>query len=147
MNTALCDMPANVTARIATGQIVGFNPDGIVRVAGLGMTGEIACNMIENADSAQIELRIGDAVLVVLPMGRDSNACILGRIGKYCHPRASKQRSRDHVAVEAKECLSLKCGEATMSLHKDGKVVIVGRDVLVRAKRAARVKGGSVAIN
>lgn len=49
--------------------------------------------------------------------------------------------------LEAKGELTLRCGRATITLRDDGKVVIQGVDVLSRASRTNKIKGGSVQIN
>jgi hypothetical protein len=43
--------------------------------------------------------------------------------------------------------LSLKCGDASIDLRADGKVMIRGEDVLVRAKGTKRIRAGTVSIN
>lgn len=73
---------------------------------------------------------------------------VLGRVGKYnSAPQSSEADTRDHVVIEANETLRLKCGESSVDLRKDGKLMIRGKDVLTRAKRTNRIKGGSVGIN
>jgi hypothetical protein len=61
------------------------------------------------------------------------------------HPPQPEEQH--HVVIEATEMLTLKCGESSVALRKDGKTMILGNDVLSRAKRTNRIKGGSVAIN
>jgi hypothetical protein len=49
--------------------------------------------------------------------------------------------------LEAGSELILKCGQATLKLTRDGRIVIRGADVLTRASGSHRIKGGSVQIN
>lgn len=49
--------------------------------------------------------------------------------------------------ITAKEELVLRCGDSSILLRKDGKIVIKGRDILSRARRNNKVKGGSVQLN
>ena len=51
------------------------------------------------------------------------------------------------VVLEGKEEVVLKCGEATLTLRANGKVVIRGAYVETRATGTNRIKGGSVQIN
>jgi len=51
------------------------------------------------------------------------------------------------VVLEGKEEVVLKCGEATLTLRANGKVVIRGAYVETRARGTNRIKGGSVQIN
>jgi hypothetical protein len=51
------------------------------------------------------------------------------------------------IVIEAGEELTLQCGEASIRITRDGKVMIRGEHILSRAKGTQRIKGGSVAIN
>jgi hypothetical protein len=104
----------------------------------------IRCDFLETGRNATPELKTGDLVLVMQPAGLGQNGCVLGRIGRYHPPQPEEQH---HVVIEATEMLTLKCGESSVALRKDGKTMILGNDVLSRAKRTNRIKGGSVAIN
>ena len=91
----------------------------------------------------------GDLVLVLRPTDPAQNGCVLGRIGRY-RPQPAEPASStppDHVVIEAGEMLTIKCGDSSLDLRKDGKLMIRGNDVLTRAKRTQRIKGGTVAIN
>lgn len=51
------------------------------------------------------------------------------------------------LIVSAKEQLVLRCGEASITLTKAGKVLIKGNYVLTRSTGMNRIKGGAVQIN
>jgi len=51
------------------------------------------------------------------------------------------------VELVANEELTLRCGDACISLMKDGRVVVRGVQVETRAKGANRIRGGTVEIN
>ncbi len=51
------------------------------------------------------------------------------------------------VVLTGEEEIELRCGEASISLKKNGKLVIRGAYVETRAKGTNRIKGGSVQIN
>lgn len=51
------------------------------------------------------------------------------------------------VAITAEKELLLRCGESSILLREDGKIVIKGKDILSRARRTNKVKGGSVQLN
>lgn len=51
------------------------------------------------------------------------------------------------IAFTAKEQITLKCGKASITLTKAGKVMVKGAYVLNRSSGAMRIKGGSVQIN
>lgn len=49
--------------------------------------------------------------------------------------------------IEAKEELVLRCGEASITLSKNGKIAIRGKYILNRATGVNRILGGSVQVN
>ena len=53
----------------------------------------------------------------------------------------------ERMIVTAKEQLVLRCGKASITLTKAGKVLIKGSYVLSRSSGVNRIKGGSVQLN
>lgn len=53
----------------------------------------------------------------------------------------------ERLIVSAKQQVVLRCGEASITLTKAGKVLIKGTYVLTRSSGVNRIKGGSVQIN
>jgi hypothetical protein len=51
------------------------------------------------------------------------------------------------VVVEAHDEIVLRCGEASVTLRRNGRVVVRGTYVETRSKGVNRIKGGSVQIN
>lgn len=51
------------------------------------------------------------------------------------------------VELEGQDEIVLRCGEASITLRRNGRVVIRGAQVETRAKGLNRIKGGTVAIN
>jgi len=51
------------------------------------------------------------------------------------------------IVVEGQEEVVLKCGEASITLKRDGKLILRGAYVETHAKGVNRIKGGSVKIN
>jgi hypothetical protein len=52
-----------------------------------------------------------------------------------------------NAILEAKDEVLLRCGESSLSMRKDGKIVLKGRTITSRASRTNKIRGGSVAIN
>jgi hypothetical protein len=100
-----------------------------------------SCDWLESSATAGIKLEPGDRLLVV-PPSNGENGVVLGRIGRYHEPKPEP-----NVIIEASETLTLKCGEASVDLRNDGKVMVRGEDVLLRAKGTQRIRAGTVAIN
>jgi hypothetical protein len=53
----------------------------------------------------------------------------------------------ERVVLEAEREVVIRCGEASISLTREGRVRIRGTDVLTRASGSNRIKGGSIRIN
>ena len=53
----------------------------------------------------------------------------------------------DELTLEAASQLSLKCGEGSITIRNDGKILIKGKNLVSLALETNRIKGGSVAIN
>jgi hypothetical protein len=53
----------------------------------------------------------------------------------------------ERLVLEAKQQIELRCGESSITLRKDGKILIKGADLVSRASRSNRIKGASVEIN
>jgi hypothetical protein len=51
------------------------------------------------------------------------------------------------ITIEADEEIVLKCGQGSILIRKDGKIVIKGTDLLSRSSGAQRIKGARVNIN
>lgn len=102
---------------------------------------EFHCDWLENANNANIDLEPGDRLLCIPPSGQEPGV-VLGRIGKYRKPQTEA-----HVTIEAGESLTLKCGEAAVELRNDGRAMVKGEDVLLRAKGTQRIRAANVAIN
>jgi hypothetical protein len=78
--------------------------------------------------------------LLVQPLPSPAVPVVMGRIGPYV-------AAPDHLCVNAAGHLRLQCGESSIDLRADGKVMIRGDDVLVRAKGTKRIRAGTVSIN
>ena len=51
------------------------------------------------------------------------------------------------IRLEAEREILLQCGRSSLLLRADGKIVVKGMEIVSRAKRANKVKGGTVRIN
>lgn len=52
-----------------------------------------------------------------------------------------------HIEITGKDEIVLKCGDASITLRRNGRVVINGTYIETRSKGTNRIKGGSVQIN
>jgi hypothetical protein len=114
--------------------------DGSLRV--LNNNGDAyLCDMLDNG-GGPLALHPGD-LLLALPPDNTGRGVVLGRVGPW---RAPQPQAR--LTLEATEVLTLKCGEVSIDLRAaDGKLMLRGEDLLLRAKGSQRLRAGSVAIN
>ncbi len=132
--------PAWPATGLLAGRLQRVDDDGqlVVELPGLG-TQRVA--WLESADNRELCLRPGDQLLVAASQG-DAPAVALGRIGRYTPPAPN-----DHVVIEATELLTLKCGDSSIDLRVDGKLMVRGDDVLLHARSTQTIRAGTVSIN
>jgi hypothetical protein len=102
---------------------------------------EFYCDWLENNSNANISLEPGDRLLCI-PATKQESGVVLGRIGSYRKPQP-----QEHLTIEASESLTLKCGESSVELRSDGRTMLKGEDILLRAKGTQRIRAATVAIN
>lgn len=61
-------------------------------------------------------------------------------------PEVARVRGK-HVVIEGKEEIVLRCGSATLTLDRNGRIGIRGAEILNEASGVNRVEGGSVELN
>jgi hypothetical protein len=66
---------------------------------------------------------------------------------QFVAPERSANLDGKRLVFEAEEEVQIKCGEASINLYKDGRVVIRGRNLISRASAVNRILGGSVQVN
>lgn len=90
------------------------------------------------------EIHAGDEVLVVQP--EEGDPVILGVVAA-ADPAPAADDLPEEIVLEATERLVLRVGEGRIEMRGDGRVLIRGTDLVSRADRSNRIRGGSVAIN
>jgi hypothetical protein len=101
------------------------------------------------ARTAILSANAGDTVLLVFDGGDPTRPIIVGVVRdrfEKSHPQRLKLAAKE-ILVEGTEEVSLRCGESSLILRKDGKAVLKGREVLSRASRTNRIKGATVQLN
>jgi hypothetical protein len=91
----------------------------------------------------------GDRVLCWADPDDRERGVMLGRIGPPATPAPAAPASTvpDTLVLEAKQTLTLRVGEGSITIREDGKILIKGRDLVSHAQRTNRIRGGAVAIN
>jgi len=130
------------------GNVLAIHSDGSILVGCEDeRPGGLPCHILQTSAGPGLCLAVGDRVLVWLPEDEGERGVVLGRIGPSQAPAVQEQETPEELVIEAKESLTFKCGEGSITLRKDGKILIKGKDLVSRAQRMNRIKGGAVAIN
>ena len=141
--------PIDVFADSLTGwlrmQVVGFAEDGSCLVSSSPSREPVACDLLQTSDLTVLRLAEGDEVMVWLPPTPGQRGVVMGRVGPSTATNAGG--CPDHLVFGANKSLTLQCGEGSITLRGDGKVLIKGKELVSRADGINRVKGAAVAIN
>lgn len=105
---------------------------------------QLRCDWLESGANQGVRLLPGDRLLVARA-GEGDVGVVLGRIARYRDPALAVPAP--HLRFEATESVTLSCGAASIDLRADGKVMVRGEDVLLRAKGTQRIRAGTVSIN
>ncbi len=96
--------------------------------------------------SRAMVVRTGDTparwVLVGLVRERLSTQAVTARPGQL-----EVAMDGETLRLTAERDIVLKCGEASLTLRKDGKIVLSGTNVLTASRGPNRIKGASIALN
>lgn len=97
---------------------------------------------------------VGKEIALLFEGGNPLQPLIIGKI----HHADTAQLAQDaeqpsaavdgeHIVLSAKQTITLKCGKASITLTKAGKIILRGSYLLSRSSGVNRIKGGSVQIN
>jgi Domain of unknown function (DUF6484) len=138
---------------VVTGTLIGFKDEGqtpLVLYAGQPGTAAVAAATVLDLHGAHV----GRSVVLMFENGDPCRPIIMGmlrtaRAWPLPDQPATVEVDVDgaRMVVTAKEQLVLRCGKASITLTKAGKVLIDGAYVSNRSSGVMRVKGGSVQIN
>lgn len=153
-------------ATIVVGCLDAASVPGDLRVRYPGGRGSVAARTTVplSADAIERAIEGGQGALLVFENGDPQLPIVLGLIQPpgesplralldSAHAKAPVAAPREarldgeRVVLEAAREVVLKCGEASLTLRRDGKVLIRGAYVETHSKGVNRIKGGSVKIN
>ena len=110
-----------------------------------------------DAETVAAAAQRGQEVLLVFESERSDRPIIVGLLQD---PNGGAEARQDpgadklealadgrRVVVEGQDEIVLRCGEASITLRRNGRVVVRGTYVETRAKGVNRIKGGTVQIN
>ena len=138
---------------VVVGQIVGFQDNGatpLVIYPQQPGTAAIAARAIVDLHGEQI----GQDIVLMFEGGDPKRPIVMGYVRGEKNWRLPERPGQVEVdadgqrlVVNAKEQIVLRCGKASITLTKAGKVLVQGTYVLSRSSGVNRIKGGSVQLN
>jgi len=153
----LLDRPAVVSpgalGSVVLGELLGLKDHGrrpLVAYPGQSGTAAMAARSVVDLHASHV----GRQVLLVFEDGNPSRPIILGTLrpdeGAPFETRPGQMEidsDGERLIVSAKEQLVLRCGQASITLTKNGEVLLRGTYLSTHASGVNRIKGGSVQIN
>lgn len=156
MTTKQRQKPAATVGKKIDGVVIGLflsiNEAGEPLVAFPG-------NPLETAITARSTTKldsedVGKEIALLFESGNPLQPLIIGKIhhaGADHQNQDAEQTSAEldgeNIVLSAKQSITLKCGKASITLTKAGKIILRGAYLLSRSSGVNRIKGGSVQIN
>jgi hypothetical protein len=135
---------------VTIGTVVGFADDGatpLVTYPGQPTAAALRARATVDLHAAHIGC---DAVLM-FDAGEPSKPIVLGCLrdatGVAPEVRAHLEADGERLVLSAKDQIVLRCGKASITLTREGKVIVQGAYVSNRSTGVLRIKGGAVHIN
>lgn len=133
---------------IVIGTLVEVDANGAVRVDFRGNpgAGPLRCRSAARVTPDDA----GREVALLFESGDPQRPLLMGLIQEVAAdatPGLRVQADGERVVLEAEREIVLRCGQASVTLTREGKVRIRGTDLLSRSSGGNRIKGGSVQIN
>lgn len=141
----LVDIPqsaASPTSSSSTATLVGFDAAGspLLESGGRTLTGR-TCVLMQKHD-------VGRKVVFVCEDDDLEHPIVIGVI-KTPADMLAVEVSADgkSASIQATDSITLTCGEASITLKRNGEVLIRGKHVVTHAAGVNRIRGGSVQLN
>lgn len=98
-----------------------------------------------------LEAGIGHHVVLLFENGDPARPLIVAWVEEPVSEAVGAPRNLrvdgDRFVIEASRIIELRCGEASLTLTADGKIMLKGRNLLAHAKQLNRIRGAAVRIN
>jgi Domain of unknown function (DUF6484) len=134
---------------VVIGVLLGFVDESRPLVAFPGNPGEAAIEA--KTIGAVSATDIGHEVALLFEDGDLARPLVIGRIKKagaaVGAPAVAAEVDGESLVLDAKNEIVLRCGKASITLTRAGKVIIRGEFVLSHSSGVNRIRGGSVQIN
>jgi len=152
--------PSGHWSGAVVGSVVAFER-GRVKVTFAGAHRPVAARLLVGIDDASLRRAAEERseALLVFEDGDSTRPILVGLLRSAAPlvdallagplPEAAKVAHVDgqRVAIEGKEEVVLSCGKASLTLRRDGKVVLRGVNVISQADQVHKIRGGKVQLN
>lgn len=137
------ELVAGASAGLQQATILRIDGDGAIVVQGSAPGAEeVICELLHTGGPALV-LAPRDQVIVWQADPAAPRGVVLGRVGiSHAAPELP-----DEVLLEAGRSLTIRCGDGSITMREDGRILVKGKDLVSDADRVNRIRGGSVAIN
>lgn len=140
-------------AGVVTGELIALDEDGVTPLVRYdGQPGSAALRARTTVDLHGAH--IGAGVLLLFERNDAARPIVIGVLrGRAGWPLPAPpaqvvvEADGERLVVTAREQLVLRCGKASVTLTKAGKVLIEGTYLLSRSSGVNKIKGGSVQLN
>jgi hypothetical protein len=146
------EAPSQAPAGVVIGELLALEEGAIALVRYAGQPGTCALRAASTVDLHGAH--IGASVVLAFERADPLRPVVLGIVrGSAAWPLAEPpgqvqvDADGQRLVVNAREQLVLRCGKASITLTKAGKVLIEGSYLLSRSSGVNRIKGGSVQLN
>ena len=145
------DEPARITGN-RVGRLVGWADDGAPLVEFDGSAGGVAARALANLrrSLARGSGSPGLELLLAFDRERADRPIVVGILGEgtqSASPAFEAVVDGKRVVIEGQDEIVLKCGQASITLRRNGRLVVRGTYVETRANGVNRIRGGTVEIN
>ncbi len=143
-DSGLCSSPAPPAGTVIIGRIVVRDSSGVaIDFPGNASGAPLPARSTVGGD----HLMVGQQVVLVFENGDLFRPIILGALESPATTMVRAELDGERVVVNAEQEIVLRCGEASLTLTRAGKVLIRGSYILARSSGANRIKGATVEIN
>lgn len=140
---SLVTMTENMAGmQIVRGRISAISPDGKIFVENEIDRSCLACDFLRTSAAPLPILTQGDLVLYIFDETLD-RGYVLGLIQRYI----PEEEVPHHLKFYAKAKIELRCGKSSLTMDREGKVIIKGAQLVSRASGVNKIKGAAVKIN